>query len=47
MKNYPLDMVTVKLLKEMCLKWQMNEISLLQELVKECYQNSNGGKIRR
>ena len=47
MNKYQLDMVTVKLLKEMCAKWQMKEVELLQELVKDSYQNSNGGKLKR
>ena len=47
MKTYKLDDIHDKLLKEMCSKWRIKGEELLEELVREAYNNSNGGRRRR
>ena len=47
MKTYKLDDIHDKLLKEMCSKWRMKAEDLLEELVRETYSNSKGGRTRR
>ena len=47
MKNYKVDDVHDKLLKEMSSKWRMKSEDLLEELIREAYSNSKGGRTRR
>ena len=47
MKTYKVDLSTSKLLKEMSDRWQIKEEALIKELIRESYNNSNGGKIKR
>lgn len=47
MKTYKIDDIHDKLLKEMCSKWRMKGEDLLEELIREAYSNSKGGRARR
>ena len=47
MKTYKLDDIHDKLLKEMCSKWRMQGSELIEELIREAYNNSKGGRAKR